>query len=102
MIPIIGIVYDDNNPESYAGVTLRMGSGSLADTFHTGNPTVDYLTAVFVVASRNGVDHPAMSSSSIDHFVMDGGDLNTDNPPEAAISAALDATRRYLESCDGT
>lgn len=100
MIPLIGVVYDDVNPESYAGIQLRFGHGK--EVFNSGNPTVDYFTAYWVIFKRckdAGVDVddvPIMGSSSIDHFVMDGGILNDSDPSQEDMDAAIAAAKAYL------
>jgi len=109
MIPFLPILYDeDMNPdETYRGVELRMGSGAQRDgppeVFNTGNPTVDYHTAMLVVWRRwieaggdKDEDPPVMGSSSIDHFVMDGGTLRDENPSGEDVQAAITITKAYL------
>jgi len=95
-------LYDDVNPETYEGISVRMGRDEKPKVFNTGNPTVDYFTAYFVASKRckdAGVDIddlPVMGSSSIDHFVMDGGTLNTDEPSDEDVQAAVTAAKTFL------
>jgi hypothetical protein len=98
--PILSIKYDDANPATYEGVTLSMDRDKPRELFSTGNPTVDYNTAAAVVYRRfynAGVDVddvPLMGSSTIDHFIMDGGELNEEPTPEQ-IRKALDNAEKY-------
>lgn len=101
--PIIGILYSDDPNASYAGVTLSMDRGSSIEVFDTGNPTVDYHTAMLVVWRRHvlsggspDVNPHVMGSSSIDHFVMDGGDLRDEDPTQEEVGAAVAAAKDYL------
>ncbi|MDB4278053.1 hypothetical protein N9917_00325 [Deltaproteobacteria bacterium] len=101
-------LYDDENPETYKGISLSMGRDAAKDVFNTGNPTVDYFTAYFVASKRckdAGVDIddvPLMGSSSIDHFVMDGGTLNTDDPTDDEVQGAVAAAKAYLGMTEET
>ena len=95
LIPIIGIIYDDSDPISYKGVDLHIGEER--ETFYSGDPTVDYLTAGFVAHYRAGPAAHIMCSSSVDHFVMDGGELEDDDPPEEKIKRAVALGKAYLE-----
>lgn len=62
-------------PTSYAGVELYTGFGRTErrETFNTGAPLLDYLTALAVADLRNEGDC-IMGSSSIDDFGADGGE----------------------------
>lgn len=95
-IPFIGIEYDEPDPATYAGVRLRMGPEVEPEVFFSGDPTTDYLTAGCVVHYRMGPDARIMGSSSVDHFVMDGGTLEDEDPPQEKIEAAIAAARAYL------
>jgi hypothetical protein len=94
--------YDDENPASYQGISVKVGREAEPEVFNTGNPTVDYFTAYFVASKRckdAGVDIddlPIMGSSSIDHFVMDGGTLNTDDPGDEDVQTAVVAAKTHL------
>ena len=79
---------------AYAGITLSMGS--LKEVFMTDHPTVDYLTAGFVAYKRLGPDAVVMNSSTIDHFISDGGVLNDTDPSQEEIDKATALARKYL------
>lgn len=102
MIPILGILYDETDPATYSGVTLRLGDDR--EVFNSGNPTVDYLTAYFVLSHRYRAagfdvgDVPVMASSSVNHFVFDGGTLNDSDPSQEEVDAAVAAAKAYLEA----
>lgn len=96
MPAFIAIQYDED-PLIYRGIILRMdGAPVKEEVFMTGNPTVDYLTAGFVAYKRLGPDAVIMHSSTLDHFVMDGGVLNTEDPSQAEIDKATVCAREYL------
>lgn len=101
-IPIIGIDYDEPAEEdsnaslNYRGVTLKMMPGGDREVFMSNNPTVDYLTAGFVAHYRLGPDAHVIGSSSVDHFSMDGGEIETDDPTRADIDAAIALAKVYL------
>ncbi len=103
MIPIIGIDYDEpaeeesSAPLNYRGVTLRM-EGRDTERFASGDATVDYLVAGFVAHYRLGPDAHVLCSSSVDHFSMDGGEIETDDPTRAQIDAAITVAKAYLVS----
>lgn len=95
MTAYVTCIYDDTNPESYSGMQLSC-PGYPKVVFNTGRPTVDYLTAGAVASHRLGDHAIIMGSSSIDHFVMDGGeniDVSTPEQDEEAIRLAI----RYLD-----
>ena len=100
-IPILGIKYDDENPASYGGVTLRMLDKG-EELFFSGDPTVDYHTAMNVIFKRckdAGVsidDIPIQGSSSVDHFVMDGGELRDTDPTDEEFTKAILAAKKHL------
>jgi len=104
MIPYLSILYSEPDPDTYEGVSLRMVDEP--EVFNTGNPTVDYWTAFYVIMRRfNAVgpeasidpsDVPVLGSSSIDHFAMDGGVLNTEEPSEDEITTAVAAAKAHL------
>lgn len=102
MVPLLGIDYSEppdspsEAPLNYRGVILRMGLESEQEVFATGDPTVDYLTAGFVAHYRVGPEAPVMCSSSVDHFAMDGGQLDDEDPSEEQIQKAVRAGRAYL------
>lgn len=92
---IIGIVYDEPDPETYGGVSLKMMPEGKREDFYTGDPTVDYLTAG-IVAKYRLKGGPVMGSSSVDHFSMDGGDLEDEDPPQHKLDLSLVLARKYL------
>jgi hypothetical protein len=90
--------YDDVDPATYKGIELQMKPGAKREVFNTGDPLHDYLTAGFVATSRAGDDAPIFGSSSIDHFVMDGGaQLDAEQATPDQLKAALKAAEAYLE-----
>ncbi len=73
---VIGINYEESNPDSFKGVTL-----SIRDTigrefhdceFQVGTPE-DSFGCALTLAHTYGID--VICSSSVDHFIMDGGTL---------------------------
>jgi hypothetical protein len=98
MVPILSILYTEPKPETYAGVRLRMYEDKPEELFNSGNPAVDFFTAGFVAHYRLGPDAHIMGSSSIDHFVMDGGVLEDEEPSDDAVKQAIAAGKAYLES----
>lgn len=102
-VAIIGIDYDEPAEEesvaplNYRGVTLKMGDGE-REVFMSGlGATVDYLTAGFVAHHRLGEHAHVIGSSSVDHYSMDGGEIETGDPTKADIDAAIVAGRKYLQ-----
>ena len=94
----ISCLYDEPDPSTYRGMEIRIDRESEPLVFNSGNPTVDYVTAGCVVYTRAGGEVPIMGSSSIDHFVMDEGDLKTEEIPDDEIRAGYAAARAYLEN----
>lgn len=92
---ILGIEYHEPDPETYFGVSLKMMPDGPEESFMTGDPTVDYLTAgaVAVYRLKGGT---VMCSSSVDHFSMDGGDLSDEDPPREKLDLSLTLARKYL------
>lgn len=76
----ISVLYDDENVETYNGIKLS-SMGSEICVINSKNPTIDYLAAFLLIQKlTNFVDNvTVMGSSSVDHFVFDGGDLKTEN-----------------------
>lgn len=71
---ILGVNYMEPDPKTYAGFEVR-SDGETLMTFNTGNPTVDFLTAMWWIMLTYGENVHMSNSSSVDHFAMDGGDL---------------------------
>jgi len=94
-LPFLNLLYDEPDPSTYRGVQLRMGDTK--DVFDTGNPTVDYITAGCVAYTRAGGQITIQGSSDIDHFVMDGGVLNDNDPTDEEIAAGHAAARKHLK-----
>ena len=69
---------------------------------------MDYFTAYFVASKHckdAGVDIDDVyvgGSSSLDHFVMDGGTLNTDEPSDEDVQGAVAAAKAYLGMTEET
>jgi hypothetical protein len=70
-VAVIGIVYEEYEPETYDGVKVNIGD-SKGFTIQVGTPENDFSVAL-IIAGYYGID--LICSSSVDHFVMDGGDL---------------------------
>lgn len=94
----LSCLYDGSDPATYRGFRLRGSSDQEPMVFNTGNPTVDYITAGCVAYTLAGGPCPVMGTSSIEHFVFDGGILNTDEFTEEEVRAGRENARRYLES----
>ncbi len=71
-IVIIDVLYDDENPASYKGIELRPRWLCSVINVSGGTAADDYALASKIAHS---LCDTVMSSSSVDHFVMDGGDL---------------------------
>jgi len=74
MMAIIGIIYDEPDPSTYEGV--RLSVYGKAGVWHIGSPQND-LACALILAHFCNID--VVYSSSVDHFVMDGGDLGVFN-----------------------
>ena len=97
----ISVDYDGLDPSTYRGVILRMGDEE--ERFCTpaeegGSPTVDMLVAGMCAGHRLGEGGPIMSSSSVNHFVMDGGVLDDEGPSQEQVDQARVIARAYLIS----
>lgn len=87
----------DQNPETYEGIELCMALGAESEVFNTGVPYHDYLVAATVAHARAGPDALIFGTSSIDHFVMDGGDLpDGTEATEEQVDKAAKAAKAYL------
>ena len=101
-LPFLRLEYDDADPATYEGISLLMLDDKKPELFNTGNPTVDYHTAMAVIYKRAkdaGVDIddvPIQGSSSIDHFVMDGGELRDSEPTDEDIQQAIVNAKKHL------
>lgn len=71
MVVILSIDYTEFRPETYRGVILSLEGKRIA-LLSSGVPQTDYLAAL-EVASIFG--KWVIHSSTVDHFVMDGGIL---------------------------
>ncbi len=69
----LNLLYNDEDPLTYAGIQVK-ASGQLLATFNSGNPTVDYF-ASGAFCELLSPDCRISGSSSLDHFVMDGGKM---------------------------
>lgn len=94
----ISVRYDDSDPATYAGVEYRVDRGKHMYCINTGNPTADYAAAMMVLYTVNGDEAIIMGSSSIDHFVMDGGDLETENFSEEQLVSAKKSLQTELSA----
>jgi len=73
---VVGIDYDEVDPSTYAGVYTYIDDKRVIT--NTGNPEADMHTVVSMLFER-GEGRMIMCSSSVDHFIMDGGDLGVFN-----------------------
>jgi hypothetical protein len=99
---IVGIEYDDESPDSYAGVVLSRSQKEVSKIM-TGCPTNDFLATTLLyqkLSDKNG-DKWLSCSSSVDHFVMDGGILKEDNFSELEISNALEIAKLAYKNLNG-
>ena len=93
----LSCLYDDQNPETYEGIELRMDIDAEREVFNTGTPFHDYLTAACVAYTRAGEHAYITGSSSLDHFVFDGGVLPDGTAAtEKQTKAAIETARQYL------
>ena len=74
---IVSVEYDDEDPKTYAGISLTVGKRRFLA--YGGDPSVDFLTMVLFMRKEFNAKE-FMNSSSVDHFVMDGGALETAGP----------------------
>jgi hypothetical protein len=74
-LPILSVHYDEFDIATYAGCSVSVGEHEF--TVDTGNPAADYL-AVSVIAHVIAGEW-VMCSSSVDHFIQDGGNLEVMN-----------------------
>jgi hypothetical protein len=91
MIAFVRVLYTEPDPSTYGGIHLHIDGWERL--FASGTPTVDYLAACVVTMDRLGENARMMGSSSIDHFVMDGGDLETEHPTPQQVQAAMRLAR---------
>jgi hypothetical protein len=87
-IVFVSVLYNEPDPSTYQGFKILRGEES--HVFNTGNPTLDYLTAGATIYLKWGKSSTIMFTSSIDHFVMDGGDLQDEDPPAEVSHAAVE------------
>lgn len=90
--------YDEPDPKTYRGIGVRMGIKAEQELFNTGRPYHDYLTAHLVIWKRVGEGMDVMGSSSLDHFVFDGGELpDSAAATEEQLNEAVEAAKAYLK-----
>lgn len=91
MVGHISVKYEEADPTTYSGI--EYGWNRKYKIINTGNPSVDYIIAMILLSRKEQeTGHPIMRSSSVDHFIMDGGEMETEDFSEEHISAA----RKYL------
>lgn len=89
----IGVLYEEcavsgARAASYRHISLRVGTDK-PYVFATGNPLVDYVTAILVFVKLCGPDASVSELSSVDHFAFDGGvslDYERATPEEHAAA----------------
>jgi len=74
MLPHLSIDYDEPDPATYRGIKIRLGGREALISSDPPNPTRDFAVAVIWAARTDAPSY--MTSSSVDHFVMDGGTLD--------------------------
>lgn len=72
---ILSILYEEPDPRTYAGIRLSNSRMDEVHVINSGNPHKDYLKAL----SWYEEDTIILTSSSIDNFLLDGGDLSSDS-----------------------
>lgn len=104
MIAHISILYQEADPATYSGVEVRAEKESEKIIFNSGDATIDYWAGMTYIDLYYGSFDPpryiTMGSSSIDHFVMDGGDFEWDvkKLKYEQIAAAIRAAKEKLET----
>ena len=77
-VGIVHVDFEELDPSTYKGVRVTLGGRHEASfTVFTGLPHLDYY-----LATKIGLDlcQMLMNSSSVDHFVQDGGSLHIPEP----------------------
>lgn len=72
MIAIISIIYKEPDPTSYERVVVKVGN--ILKEFNSGAPQEDYLNAITWARNQTDCDC-VMGSSTIDNFIIDGGNI---------------------------
>jgi hypothetical protein len=76
---VIGINYNEGNPETYESVRISYGNLEKEKIFSSGNFVVDwYNLNKWIQNEIEGElkdEHHFSSSSSVDHFIMDGANV---------------------------
>lgn len=86
----LSVIYDDSDISTYNGISIH-NNDKKQTIFTNTNPTVDYLVALFIC--RPDINKVS-ASSSLDHFIMDGGVLNDESPSNEDV---VMATKIYNE-----
>lgn len=101
----LSINYEEPHPDTYEGISVHLrelgveNPNRVGVKFHTSIPQEDYELACWYA---NKVADRTMCSSSVDHFIMDGGDLETPEEPGVvrlpieAFKSMVDAVRFAL------
>ena len=82
MSTLISVNYVEPNPSTYNGIVVEIdGELQITKTFNHGkSPNNDFAKAIVFVKEQTG-NTSVIMKSSVDHFIMDGGEipLLTDN-----------------------
>lgn len=95
--PYLRIDYDEEDNEaavnkSYRGVIMEVAGETTR--FFSGDPTVDWITSGIVAYHLYG--NNALCSSSVDHFGLDGGNIQYDDWDEATIEKGREYARTFI------
>lgn len=112
-ISFLSIIYEETKPETFEGVDFRAGNGekhrlpAREGDAKAKDATVIYLAAAMLIYHLEGEDAVITSSSTVDHFVMDGGSLrdggsakedgSIDEHTEEDLEAARAIARAFMD-----
>ena len=95
-------IYEEPDPKTYRGFELERKGPHPGPVFFSDNPTVDYLAALFVAHffTNEGKAGVVMGASSVDHFAMDGGIVEFENPSDDDVEKAKAWAHRWVKKAD--
>jgi len=88
------VVYTEPDPTTYAGVGASFKGWPEDIKLMTGDPTAD-MVALQLIVLRMGLGELVMESSSVNHFMMDGGEMRDESPTDEDIERAKPIARRW-------
>jgi len=95
--PYFSVLYTEGDPQTYAGIRVIIGDQGAV--FYSGDPVHDYLCALLSIPNE-WHDVGITCSSSVDHFVMDGGVLGPEGEyTDKQIREAREALASLEEPC---